>query len=410
MQQGIHLGKIVVSMHNESHIPMKDVVRQKKITRFDSAGAYLLVGGLGGLGRSVSTWMVEHGARHLIYLSRNAGASKEHLEFSQELASMGCRVDFVRGTVLNIDDVSKAMKQANGHLKGVFQMSMVLRDAGFPQMTKSDWDTAVSPKVKGTWNLHNASISINASLDFFLLFSSLSGIVGNPGQTNYAGANTFMDAFAQYRFSLGLPACTIQLGIVEDVGYAAQNESVMPRLTNTFGSGSTVSEQELLGTVEAAVHSGSHCLYLGVNPNMFLENPDERSLWKSDVRFSAFHLGKEVTDTSASSSSNDLQTFLSRAKTDAALLSHTDSAHFLALEIGKKVFNFLLKPEEHLQTSCTLAELGLDSLVAIEVRQWWKRAFGFDISVLELMGMGTLDDLGVHAAKGMLCLFHGVEA
>jgi aryl carrier-like protein len=73
------------------------------------------------------------------------------------------------------------------------------------------------------------------------------------------------------------------------------------------------------------------------------------------------------------------------------------------------VFSFLLKPEEDLVTSCSLSELGMDSLVAIEVKQWWKATFEFDISVLELMGMGSLDVLGEHAAHGMLKLFHGVQ-
>ncbi|GKZ27195.1 type I Iterative Polyketide synthase (PKS), partial [Aspergillus brasiliensis] len=188
MQQGIHLGKIVVSMRNTAGQTALDetVVQHKRVTRFDSSGAYLLVGGLGGLGRSISTWMVERGARHLIYLSRSAGTTDAHLEFSQELASMGCRADFVQGTVMNLDDVTKAMTRAHGHLNGIFQMSMVLRDKSFSRMTKSEWDTAVDPKVKGTWNLHHASTSINANLDFFVMFSSLSGIIGQPGQINYA--------------------------------------------------------------------------------------------------------------------------------------------------------------------------------------------------------------------------------
>ena len=82
-------------------------------------------------------------------------------------------------------------------------------------MNLQDWTAAVEPKVRGTWNLHEATKF--RPLDFMLLFSSLCGLVGQPGQANYAAANTFLDAFAQYRQSLGLPASVLDLGPVEDV-------------------------------------------------------------------------------------------------------------------------------------------------------------------------------------------------
>ncbi|OJZ83200.1 hypothetical protein ASPFODRAFT_168535 [Aspergillus luchuensis CBS 106.47] len=383
MQQGVHLGKIVVSMRNAAGEDglSENVVHQKEVTRFDSFGSYLLVGGVGGLGRSISTWMVERGARHLIYLSRSAGTTDAHLEFSQELASMGYRVDFAQGTVSNLDDVTKAIKQDHGHLKGIFQMSMVLRDQSFQRMTKSEWDTAVDPKVKGKWSLHQASTSINADLDFFVMFSSLSGIFGRPGQTNYAGANTFMDAFAQYRSNLGLSACAIQIGAVEEVGYVAENEGVMQRFAHTGGSEGAISEQELLEAVEAAVNSTSGNFYLGIRSSMCLNNPGERSLWKGDVRMAAFYNNEDSNSTAAGFSSDDLQSFINKAKGDADLLGQSESAQFLAREIGRKVCYFLLKPEEELQTSSSLSDLGLDSLVAIELRQWWKSVFSGSISV-----------------------------
>ncbi|PKY00760.1 polyketide synthase [Aspergillus campestris IBT 28561] len=409
MQQGVHLGKIVVSMRDatgQSTVAEDSVVKQRKDTTFDSSAAYLLVGGLGGLGRSVSTWMVERGARHLIFLSRSAGATNTHSEFCQEISSMGCRVDIVQGTVLRIEDVTRAIDHAHGRLKGILQMSMVLRDRGFPRMTKAEWDTAVDPKVQGTWNLHNAALAMDIGLEFFVLFSSINGIVGQPGQTNYAGANTFMDAFAQYRRQMGLPACAIQIGVVEDVGYVAENASVQQRFTQTVGSDGTISEQELLSAIGAATTSTKD-FYVGVRSSMRLNNPGERSPWKGDIRMAAFHNGEEAGQTAQDSTSNDLQTFIAKARSDPALLEQADSAHFLAREIGKKVFSLLLKPEEELRTSCSLSELGLDSLFAIEVRQWWRTVFGFNINVLEMMGMGSLDDLGVHAARGLSALFHG---
>ncbi|CAG8152229.1 unnamed protein product [Penicillium salamii] len=416
MQQGVHLGKIVVSMLDISdHASSPGAVQQRrKETQFDESGAYLLVGGLGGIGRSISTWMVEHGARHIIYLSRTAGTTEAHQDFSQELSSMGCRVQFVQGSVVALHDVIKAISQAHGRLKGILQMSMTLRDQAFGQMTLESWNAAVDPKVKGTWNLHSASMSIQADLDFFVLFSSLSGVIGTPGQVNYAGANSFLDAFADYRRGLGLVASSIQIGAVDGIGYLSEHDSVKQKLTGA-NLGSSISENELLEVLPAvmtpiptAVQSTTKTSFmLGLRSNTTLSSPANRCLWKKDVRMASFHNYVEA-DIAASSASNDsLKSFIATAKGDASLLGKSESIEFLAAEIGRKIFNFLLKPEEDLQTTCTLSDLGMDSLVAIEVRQWWKSTFGFDISVLEMMGMGTLYALGEHASRGMLSLFHG---
>ena len=95
-------------------------------------------------------------------------------------------------------------------------------------MTLEDYQTAIHAKVQGTWNLHKASQELRqAPLDFFTMLASTSGIVGNKGQANYAAANTFLDAFASYRQSLGLRANTVDLGLIEDVGYVAEQDSTL---------------------------------------------------------------------------------------------------------------------------------------------------------------------------------------
>ncbi|KAJ5104223.1 Acyl transferase/acyl hydrolase/lysophospholipase [Penicillium argentinense] len=418
MQQGVHLGKIVVSLRDTTgkvHVG-ETIQRRKKTSALDSSSSFLLVGGLGGLGRAVSTWMVERGARHFIYLSPSAGTKPEHREFADELSSMGCRADFVQGSVSSLKDVIKAVTRAEGRLKGILQMSMALGNQTFPRMTTGEWNTAVDPKVRGTWNLHHASVSAQADLDFFVLFSSISGICGQPGQTNYAGANTFMDAFSQYRLSLGLPACAIQIGAVEEVGFLAEHDDIKQKLKAAGALPAAISESELLQALDIAMQSTSsqsssttNNICLGLRTSIPLSDPQNRLLWKKDVRMAVFHNNEDPGAGSGTPVNDGLKAFILAAKADATFLTKEDAAHFLAVEIGKKVFSLLLKPEEDLMTWCSLPELGMDSLVAIEVRQWWKTIFEFDISVLEMLGMGTLDALGEHAVKGMLQSFHGAQ-
>ncbi|KAI1761562.1 fatty acid synthase S-acetyltransferase [Hypoxylon sp. FL1150] len=413
MQKGQHIGRVGISLRNsvEDRETRFDVTRRTRPLNFSSSASYLLVGGLGGLGRAISSWMADHGARQLIYLSRSAGEGAQDGIFANELKSIGCEVKFVKGDVTIPEDVTKAVAAAANPLKGVIQMSMVLRDQNFEAMTIEEWNAVVAPKVRGTWNLHNATTG--ADLDFFVLFSSLSGIIGQPGQANYASGNTFLDAFAQYRNRLGLAASVVDIGAVEDIGFISQHHGLMNKMKSTGFKG--VTEQELLDAMVVATapratrntESGAsqfvdnNTFVLGLGSSIPLGSPNNRAIWRKDRRMAAYHNAPSGSG-DAASSNETLKSFLASAKGDPTVLKAPDSSKLLALEIGKKLFDLLLKPQEDLNTSWPLVDLGLDSLVALELRAWWKQVFAFDISVLEMLGMGSLDALGQHAAEGLL--------
>jgi NAD(P)-dependent dehydrogenase (short-subunit alcohol dehydrogenase family) len=418
MQQGKHIGKIVVSMCLE---PGK-VLSATKLPAalvLDPNASYLLAGGLGGLGKAISTWMVESGARHLTYLSRSAGKSLEDQAFFHELESQGCSALAVQGSVSNLADVTKAVAASSKPLKGILQMSMVLRDQSFTRMTHEEWTTAVAPKVDGTWNLHNATL--DKQLDFFVCFSSISGIIGQPGQANYASGNTFLDAFVQYRQDLNLKATSINIGVMEDAGYLAQNASVLNKLRSTGAY--SIRETELLDALTLAIKGPSSALALeesddfvntsqfaiGLRSTLPLADAANRLPWRRDRRFTAYHndnAQEQAGKTNNGAASGKLQAFLQEASGTPEMLAQKSAATFLARQITVKLFDFLLRPveegaEDEIDVSHSLQDMGLDSLVAIEMRSWWKMSFGFDISVLEMLGMGSMQALGEHAAKGL---------
>ena len=125
MQKGQHIGKIIVTMPENPLNLTLTPGSQRLVLRSDRA--VLLVGGLGGLGKAVSTWLVENGARHLIYLGRSAGQSQSDLAFVEELKSMGCSSQVFQGNVNNLEDVKRAIAEAVLPIGGVLQMSMVLK-------------------------------------------------------------------------------------------------------------------------------------------------------------------------------------------------------------------------------------------------------------------------------------------
>jgi hypothetical protein len=124
LQTGTHMGKVVIQMtSNAADLPCTAI---QTAPSFPSDASYLLVGGLGGIGRAVSTWLVEHGARELVYLSRSAGRSGNDQAFIRELEVQGCRVICVVGTVTDLSDVKRAVSQCTNHLAGVVQMAINL--------------------------------------------------------------------------------------------------------------------------------------------------------------------------------------------------------------------------------------------------------------------------------------------
>lgn len=415
MQPGQHIGRIAVSLRDSPQTTKlgPDIKNRPRELRLQESASYLLVGGLGGLGRSVSRWMVEHGARHLIYLSRSAGSSPDDAQLIKELNSMGCSAQVFRGTVISLEDVTRALREAKTPVSGILQMSMVLRDQNVTKMTWSEWQEATAPKVQGTWNLHNASLSEKLDLDFFVAFSSLSGIIGQPGQANYAGANTFLDAFVKYRTSLGLQASALDIGAVGDVGFLSEDRDLMQKMT--MAGFKALKEQEVLDALSLAI-APCHPITTEdaeegppgfvVNRDSFvlgltaLDNPANRAVWKDDRRMAIYH-NLSGSAEKADAQQTGLKAYITSAKRDPSILKNQDASKYLAKEVGKKLMSLIMKPEEEINLSLSLTDIGMDSLVGIELCNWWKQVFGFKVSVLEMLGMGSLEAVGEHAIKGL---------
>lgn len=415
MQNGQHIGKIVVDMSAD---PVESL-RAAKIPpslQFDGNGSYLLVGGLGGLGKSLSQWMVDHGARSLVYLGRSAGKSEADHDFFRDLESQGVTIAAVQGSVADLREVQRAAEASDKPIKGVLQMTMVLCERMFVEMSHEDWMATVTPKVDGTRNLHEATKDLN--LDFFVLFSSLSCIIGQPGLANYAAANCFLNAFVQYRHSLGLPASSIDIGLVQDVGYVANNANLLSRFRTTGMYG--IGEKELFDALHLAIKQSQptqgqseraldaftcpSTFALGLRSTIPLSDPSNRVAWKSDKRMATYRNMRSTNPTTSAqptTQSSRLTSILQAYPTDPSILDSKETPTILAEAIGLKLLDFLMKPPEELDLGVNLDQAGMDSLVAIEMRNWWKSAFGFDISVMKMLGMGSIAQLGDFCAEGL---------
>lgn len=417
LQKGLHIGKVVIKFPDEDTLPLTPTVPDPV---FRGDVSYLLVGGLGGLGQSIATWMASNGAKNLIFLSRSAGKSDEHQTFFKELNMVGCSVQCFPCDVADRVAVKNAIDQASMPIAGVLQMAMVLRDVGVMDMDLDTWNTAVRPKVEGTWNLH---MLVPKNLDFFVLFSSTCGILGYYGQANYASANTFLDAFVQYRQNLGLPAAVMDIGAVDDVGYVSRTPAAKENMIAS--SGRLMTEQNFLDCLQLTMARSSTTYapaksipsVVGYhNPSQIAQvlecrlpimDPQNGIIWKRDPRMAIYRNIENVSADRGGEAADGLKQFLSTMMADPNKLDQKASVDLLAREIGNRVSTFLMKGEDDIDLSLTLAAVGVDSLVAIEVRNWWKQNFGIDVSVLELMNGGSIEQLGELAARRLKDKFVG---
>ncbi|RJS17014.1 polyketide synthase [Corallococcus sp. H22C18031201] len=214
--------------------------------------SYVVTGGLGGIGLRLAQWLVSQGARHLSLWGRS-GESAQAREVLGSLRAAGARVETCRVDVGQRDavaDVLDALRRGGPPLGGVFHCAGVLADASFLQLEPAAFDTVMGPKVDGAWNLH--TLATDATVEQFVLFSSTAGLVGSPGQGNYAAANAFLDALARLRRARGLPALSLQWGSWGEVGMAATDARRGERLAERGMSPMSVDEALALMAVTLA--------------------------------------------------------------------------------------------------------------------------------------------------------------
>ncbi|KAL4894558.1 hypothetical protein BDV59DRAFT_207137 [Aspergillus ambiguus] len=414
MQQGTHIGKIVVRLPEcEDSLPWTPTIPKPS---FRGDRSYLLVGGMGGLGRAIAMWMATYGAKHIMFLSRSAGRGEDDPTFIEELALMGCIVQAFAGDVADKSLVNHIVSTTPMPIAGVMQMAMVLRDVGILDMDLETYQEVIRPRVQGTWNLHNALG--HQDLDFFVLFSSVCGMVGYYGQANYAATNSFMDAFVQYRNDRGLAASVMDIGAVDDVGYISrtpaakdtmlamsgrliseQNFLEALQLTIARSNDSPVMERNLIGTKGIHFHNPSQ-ITQALECRLPIMDPQNNIIWKRDPRM-AIYRNIETVATDGTTSTSGMAPFLAAVADNPSQLDQPDAAEFLAGQIRDRVAKFLMRrdDEEPLDLGLTLSAAGVDSLVAIELRNWWKQNLAVDVSVLELMNGGSIQRLGQMAAK-----------
>lgn len=242
------------------------------------------------------------------------------------------------------------------------------------------------------------------------MLSSVSGIVGNRGQAAYAAASTFLDDFARFRASNGLSGTSIDLGVVSEIGYVAEKPELQARLEALTGGDANLTEQDVLALIKLAIvgkidEFADHQSTVGLSFEGYSPN-SAAAFWAAKARFS--HLRRAVVD--FEESANNTGPRVTPKQALKQVTSPPEAVSIISNALIGKFSSLLIIPAEEISVENAVVTLGLDSLVAVEVRSWIAREFEAALTTLELMtssNIGALADLIVGRSK--LCERLGKE-
>jgi len=382
MARARHIGKVLLMP------PVAGAADES--VRFRENGWYLLTGGLRGLGVEVAKWMASRGARKLALLSRRPPSPEIDKVFA-ELRALGVELRTLTGDVSRRDDVRRVIAQfTDAPLRGVVHMAGVLDDGLLQDQTWERFETVLAPKMLGAWNLHTLTRSM--PLEIFALFSSVASVLGSAGQTNHGAANAFLDGLAHRRRAEGLPAVSINWGPWAGTG-AAAGPVVQRRLASLGLRPFSVSEG--LQALERALANGSGQI-VAVSADW------QTYVAQMGVAFSPFF--RALVNQPVSQQSGKLATTQSeplRERIEKLPESKRRSAIEASIETCVRQI-LGLRPEQAIDPNWPLTELGMDSLMAVELRNAIGSQAGLALPASLLFDYPTLTALGAYLSTVLL--------
>lgn len=401
MQQSGHVGKLVVRPPKLSEI----TVRQRRSLPVAVDKVHLVTGGFGGFGIETARWLAGRGARNIMLVGRSGATSPAAREAIAGLAAQGVRV---RVEALDVSDKGalEALFAKFGRdlppLAGVIHAAMVLDDAMVTNLTAAQMERVLRPKVAGADHLDRLTRPLK--LDYFVLYSSATTLIGNPGQAAYVAANGYLEGLARRRRKAGLPALAIAWGAIEDVGVLARADATREALANRTGIKGMLAQDALRAMAEVLAL-----------PSL---DPDDAVVAIAPINWSAARQYLSVLKAPA------YRKLMSHGEVAASETEKIDIAALVAkssLDEARKTIGGLIVdeiarvlrlPREDVPKTTPLAEIGLDSLMAVELAMGLEERFTLDAPLTTTASSFTVNELAEHViglATGALTKSEAME-
>lgn len=375
---------------------------------FRADNTYLFVGMAGELGQSLAEWMIKHGARNVVLTSRTPKVNPRFVgDMEKRYGAVIKAMSLDVTSRQSLEKVLNAITATLPPISGIVNGAMVLEDELFANMTLEKFSRVTAPKVLGTQLLDRA-FHDDASLDFFIVTSSIASIIGWTGQSNYSAANEWMSSLVCNRRARGVPASTMNIPAVLGVGYAAHADNFDFDYFESLGH-INICEEDLHTLFAEAVLSGRPGqapevqAQVGMGVNFIPGDLAVKAAHKRDVKFSHFVQREEKrTEAQNVKASVRVKAQLQAAKSQEETFNITRDAFLAHLKCLLRITE-----EENLDDSVSLVDQGVDSLVAVDIRAWFLKELGVDVPTLKILGGGSIADFVKAALEKMPDLLGG---
>ena len=400
MQQSRQIGKVVVSFVGDKAISPESI-KPLKISQAelvcDPVASYLVTGGLSGFGLKTACWLVEKGAKSLVLISRSANVDDKSRSIIDKLKNKGVKV-YTRACDVTNKEAMVALvseiQQVLPPLKGVVHAAMVLDDGLIRNMTQAQILSVMQPKITGAWNLHEVTQGL--TLDFFVMYSSATTFVGNPGQANYVAANSFLESLASLRKSKGLSACYAAWGAISDVGYLARNEETKDALQSRLGGEALSSDQALKMLEKLIISEKAGLAVINLDWGVIQRVMPAASSAKYE------ELRRHVKS-SDGDQYEDIQMLI-------ANLNH-EEIHALVVDLLLDEIEQILRlPKEKLNIEQSVFDLGMDSLMGMELVLAIEERFSVKLPVMALTEGANIQRIAERITEQLSGIDDGQEA
>lgn len=438
LQSGRSTGRIVVNVKPTDVVATR--IREASHWTFDENASYMVCGGLGGLGRAVAKWMASKGARSLILPSRSgpqksAAALQTVLDLEQQDVKVMAPICDMSSATAVARMLEECARLGMPPIKGCINTAMVLQDAVFDNMSHGQWDLTIRSKAQTSWNLHKM---LPDNLDFFVLFSSLAGINGSVAQSNYAAGCTFQDALARFRTAQGHGgrSVSLDLGWMRNIGIIAETAAYQ-HVREVAADMAQIEDEQLLavldvccdpaGASELESTKDSSQLLMGIiTPADSLAQGKEAPPLTQRPLFAAFSMvaGSASSDrtgglegdgagskgnqyaimfrqsmtqgaaAAVSSEEEEGESGSSSASSSASSKDKTSASRIVVRALAERLARSLAIAADDVESGKRLDDYGVDSLVAVELKNWLAKDFGATVAVFEIMGSMTIGGIG----------------